>query len=115
MNTTDLPAAIQADTRAAIDDLTGGGLRPASMAACETVCVRLAHYAYTAGRAAAIPELLTTDQAAADLGITVGRVRQIAPLLGVGWKLGPGTWLFRPEDIATMRARVTRAGRPKRA
>lgn len=51
----------------------------------------------------------TTEQAAAELQITPGRVRQLAAELGVGGHTGRD-WRFSDEDMAVLRARATKRG-----
>lgn len=46
----------------------------------------------------------TTVQAAAEIGLTPGRVRQLARSLGVGRHHGRD-WMFSEADIAALRAR----------
>ena len=60
-----------------------------------------------------ITEYKTTEQVAAELKITTGRVRQIARALGVGVMIGRGR-LFSADDLAAMRARSIKQGRPPR-
>ena len=78
-----------------------------------TVIARVAWEAYQAGRREAIGELLTTEDAAARLGVTERRVRALAKTRGVGWQVSRGTWLFRREDIEILQVRP-KPGRPKR-
>lgn len=96
-----------AETVSRIDDLTA---RPSvSPAVASRIALDAAHLAYQAGRTAAIGELVTTGQAAALLGVTERTVRDHATRRAngpapLGWQISRGTWLFRPEDIAAMRA-----------
>lgn len=108
---TDLPTIIQTDTQHAIDDLTGGGLRPVSPAIAATICTRLAHMAYTAGKHDAIRDLKTVAEVATILGVNGSRVRVLAKHRGVGWQVSRGTWLFSPADVDAMRVRTP--GRPQ--
>ena len=87
----------------ALDELAS--LVPATMA--REVMVRgrleaLAHRAFEHGRAAAIHELLTTQQMAAILGITDSHVRRLAKRHDVGWLVGRDR-LYRPEDVERLR------------
>ena len=54
----------------------------------------------------------TTTNVASALGITDGRVRQLASELGVGRRWGRD-WVFTPEDVAQLRGRNTKRG-PKK-
>ena len=86
-----------------LDELAS--LVPATMA--REVMVRgrldaLAHRAYEHGRAAAIAELLTTQQVAALLGITDSHVRRLAGQHEIGWLIGRDR-LYRPEDVERLR------------
>lgn len=65
--------------------------------------------AYAAGRADALADLLTSEQVAAQLGLSVQRVRALARSRDVGWRIGRDV-LFRPEDVEAIRDR--RPGRP---
>jgi len=86
--------------------------RPYSPVVTATVLAQLAQRAYQWGRDDAVRELLTTAQAAAQLGVSEQRVRQLAQARGVGWQISRGVWLFRPEDLARMQDRTP--GRPPR-
>lgn len=66
---------------------------------------------YQAGRTDAIMELMTTEQMADELGISVRRVQVIAKRRGVGWEIGRDR-LFRQEDVEAMRP--GKPGRPRR-
>lgn len=55
------------------------------------------------------PILLTTNDIAKRLGVTPGRVRQLADARGLGQKLG-NTRIFTEDDVAAMSIR--RWGRP---
>lgn len=59
-------------------------------------------------------ELLTTEQAAAQLGVSERHVRRIARERSLGWQIQDGVWLFRPGDVDAMRERAPR-GRPRSA
>ena len=58
------------------------------------------------------PQLYSTAAAAAELGISPGRIRQLAVSRHVGRKLGRD-WVFTAGEIDLMRVR--RPGRPRRA
>lgn len=81
-----------------LDELAS--LVPATMA--REVLDALAHRAYEHGRAAAIAELLTTQQVAALLGVTDSHVRRLAGQHEVGWLIGRDR-LYRPEDVERLR------------
>ena len=55
------------------------------------------------------PRIYTSDEAAAELGITRRRVLQLAESRNVGRKLGRD-WVFTPDDVDAMRVRTP--GRP---
>jgi hypothetical protein len=55
--------------------------------------------------------LHTTRQVADALGLSVQRVKQLAVSLEVGQKVGRD-WVFTDADIALMRRRETKPGRP---
>lgn len=59
------------------------------------------------------PEVLrhwmTTEQVAIELGVTTGRIRQLARQLGVGTTVGRGR-LYSDADLAGMRSRPTSTG-----
>lgn len=52
----------------------------------------------------------TTEQVADALGITTGRVRQLARKLNLGVMIGRGR-LYSERDVAVMRTRATKPGR----
>ena len=54
-------------------------------------------------------DYLTTAQVAAALGLTTGRVRQLARALDLGTRYGERR-LFSPADVAAMRGRKSRFG-----
>lgn len=56
--------------------------------------------------------LMTTAEVAAELGISERRVRALAAARRVGWKVGRGAWVFRPEDVE--RLRPGPPGRPRK-
>jgi len=61
-------------------------------------------------------KLYTTQEAAALIGVTDGRLRQLilngkaTPAQQIG-----GTWLFTVEEVERLRTRPKRIGRPKKA
>jgi hypothetical protein len=57
------------------------------------------------------PRLLTTQQVSERLGISPGRVRQLADLRGLGWKPNARVRLFSEDDVEAMRVRIV--GRPR--
>lgn len=73
----------------------------------------LAQRAYQHGQHEAYRQLVTTDEATDLLGITRRSVQALARRHDIGWRIGRD-WLFRPEDIAALRERVGRVGRPPR-
>lgn len=104
-----------AETVSAIDDrIDSPSWRP-SPAVANRIALDAAHAAYQTGRHDAIRELVTTEQAAALLGVTTPQVRRIADKLGLGWHLARTVWLFTPDDLAAMRARKTTRGPERRA
>lgn len=106
----DIPSL--ADAVARIDELTTPDRWHPSPAVAQRIALDAAHEGYQAGRHDAIRELMTTADVAAALGVTVGRVRQLARARGAGWEIGRD-WLFRPEDVDALRDR--RPGRPRRS
>mgnify|MGYP000882152541 FL=1 len=54
--------------------------------------------------------LYTTQQAADALGLTTGRVRQIARSLRIGQRIGRD-WVFTEDDIERIRQRNKKQGR----
>lgn len=91
---------IEDDTRA---DRTISPLR------AQHIAMDALYRGYVAGKSDAIMELMTTEQMAGQLGVSVRRVRAIASARGIGWSIGRDT-LFRPEDIEAMRP--GKPGRP---
>ncbi len=78
----------------------------------QAVAMDALYRGYQAGRTDAIMELMTTEQMAGELGVSVRRVQAIANRRGVGWSIGRDV-LFRPEDIEAMRP--GKPGRPKQS
>jgi len=64
-------------------------------------------------------QLMDTKEAAAIIGVTAIRVRQLASAGKLkGERLGGperGLWVFRRADVVTFAARPRRAGRPRKA
>lgn len=58
-------------------------------------------------------DLLTTAEAARELGVSPQRVRHLAASRGVGRRIGRD-WVFTREDIEAMRVRRP-PGRPRKA
>jgi len=92
-------------TDAATDLLGGREARTVSAERARHVCDRLAHQAAAHGASALLFALRTSDQAAADLGLTRRAVQALARRRNIGWRIGRDV-LFRPEDIAAMRDRA---------
>lgn len=60
-----------------------------------------------------VSDLLTTADAARELGVSPQRVRQLAVSRGVGQRIGRD-WVFTRRDIEVLHARNRTVGRPKR-
>lgn len=77
----------------------------------------VAKRAFSSGESYALLSLMTADDVAVMLGVSVRRVRSIAKLkndqFGIGYQV-PGTsqWLFRPSEIESLRPGAV--GRPKK-
>ena len=67
--------------------------------------------AFVGGANAETDGLKTTAQAAADLGVTPMRVRQLSKRQGIGRKFGRDLW-FSDDDIERMKRRPQTVGRP---
>lgn len=78
------------------------------------VIARAVHEAYRRGRRDALAGLLTTEQVAAMLGVTPGRVRQLAQKRGAGWHVAHRVWLFTSEDVAALQVKGRPGRRPGR-
>ncbi len=60
-----------------------------------------------------MPDLHTTRQVADRLELAASRIRQLAPVLGVGQRVGRD-WVFTDEDVAILDARKKTLGRAKK-
>lgn len=105
---------ILAGAVAVVDDATDPARGRTSPVTANRVALDALWAGYQAGRHEAIRELVTTEQAAAALGVTERAVRAMAARRGIGWQVSRGTWLFAPADVAAMR-RHERPGRKPRA
>lgn len=76
------------------------------------VLERLAREVRTATADMLLLSLLDTAAMAAQLGVSGARVRALAAARRVGWKVGRGAWVFRPEDVE--RLRPGPPGRPRK-
>ena len=72
---------------------------------------RLAAQAFAAGRGAALLELRTTEQIAAELGVSRARIQQLARTRNLGWKITDRVRVFTAADVDAMRSRIP--GRPR--
>lgn len=78
---------------------------------------QVAQTAFSQGESYALGSLLTTEQVAEIFGVSKRRVQAIArqkhDQFGIGFKIpgGKETWLFRPEEIESLRPGKT--GRPR--
>lgn len=101
-----LDAGLRHEIAGAITEIlshrSAAGVAPAVVT---TVIARTAHHAYMLGRDAALGELLTTEQVAGALGVTPGRVRQLARAHNVGWLVGRDR-IYQPADVARLRDRT---------
>ena len=70
------------------------------------ILTQVAQVAWKLGCTDAVMELKTSTQATAELGISKRRVNALAKSRNVGWQVGAGIWLFRPDDIDNMRIRT---------
>lgn len=99
-------------------DQTIGAFLPNGAGAMTDVRLRhaldqVAQIAFSAGESYALMSLMTSDDVALQLGVSVRRIRAIAKIKHVGYQV-PGTsqWLFRPSEIETLRPGP--AGRPRK-
>jgi hypothetical protein len=73
--------------------------------------------AFSAGESYALMSLMTVDDVAEQLGVSVRRIRAIAKIkhdrFGIGYQV-PGTsqWLFRPSEVELLRPGAI--GRPRK-
>ncbi len=56
------------------------------------------------------PNLHTTQEVAIRLGLNPSRIRQLAPVLGIGRKVGRD-WIFTDDEVELLRQRKTIPGR----
>lgn len=105
---------IEAAVQRGLDDLFPHDAPGASLtrARVEHVLRAVAARAWADGRAALTLEMRTAGQVAASLGITPAYVRRLARRYDIGWNIGRD-WLFRPEDVETLRARLGAKPGPK--
>jgi hypothetical protein len=75
----------------------------APISAARAVLENVIHKAYQLGYDQMLASLRTTAQVAVELGITADQVRHLATGHGAGWRIGQDM-LFRPEDVAILRA-----------
>lgn len=79
------------------------------------IIARVAHESYRFGHHDAIRELVTTEDAAAAIGINRSSLSRLATRYDIGWRISPRVWLFAPEDVARLRGLSTgTAGRPRK-
>jgi hypothetical protein len=82
-----------------------------------TALSQVAQVAFSAGESYALLSLMTVDEVAAQLGVSVRRVRAIAKIkheqFGIGYQV-PNTsqWLFRPSEVESLRP--GKSGRPRK-
>ena len=101
---------------AALDDLLHDlPAAPVSRVRLEHVLRRVAQQAATEARNAALLGLRSTQQAADELGITMRMVQAHALRHDIGWKVGPGQYVFRPEDMDALREHLGKRGRPRKS
>jgi hypothetical protein len=101
-----LSPALHGDYNHLVDQLS-----PVTRYRDAAIIARALHEGYRRGRVDALADLLTTEQVAAELGLTAPRIRALAQSRNVGWKIGRD-YLFRPEDVAALRVRIP--GRPRK-
>lgn len=83
-----------------------------------TALSQAAQVAFSAGESYALLSLMTVDEVAEQLGVSVRRVRAIAKIkheqFGIGYQV-PKTsqWLFRPSEIESLRP--GKSGRPRKS
>lgn len=83
-----------------------------------TALSQVAQVAFSAGESYALTSLMTVDEVAEQLGVSVRRVRAIAKIkheqFGIGYQV-PHTsqWLFRPSEIESLRP--GKSGRPRKS
>jgi hypothetical protein len=98
-----------------VDSLLPNGSGSITETRLRTALSQVAQVAFSAGESYALLSLMTADDAAMQLGVSVRRVRTIAKTkhdqFGIGFQV-PGTsqWLFRPSEIELLRP--GKPGRP---
>lgn len=99
-----------------IASLLPNGAGTISETRLRTALSQTAQVAFSAGESYALMSLMTVDDVAEKLGVSVRRVRAIAKIkheqFGIGYQV-PNTaqWLFRPSEIESLRPGKT--GRPR--
>ena len=99
-----------------VESLLPNGAGTISATRLQTALSQVAQVAFSAGSDYALMSLLTVDDVADQLGVSVRRVRAIAKIkheqFGIGYQV-PGTnqWLFRPSEIESLRPGAV--GRPR--
>ncbi len=105
---------IQSEIAKAVEGLLGNlYANTVTRAKAEHVLGTMAHQVATAAAHGALLGLMNADDMAARLGISARRVRALAKGRNIGWQVGQGVWVFRPEDVDLLQVRVP--GRPKKA
>jgi hypothetical protein len=98
-----------------VESLLPNGAGTMTETRLRTALSQVAQVAFSAGESYALLSLLTVDDVAEKLGVSVRRVRAIAKIkheqFGIGFQV-PNTaqWLFRPSEIESLRPGVV--GRP---
>lgn len=101
-----------------VESLLPNGAGTLTETRLRTALSQVAQVAFSAGSDYALMSLLTVDDVAEQLGVSVRRVRAIAKIkheqFGVGYKV-PKTnqWLFRLSEIESLRPGAV--GRPRRS
>jgi len=95
-----MEGAIAKALEALLGDMLGGTV---TRQRADHVMRTLAQRVATDTRNEALLSLLSTDDMASQLGVSVRRVRALARARGAGWQVSRGTWVFVPEDVERMR------------
>ncbi len=101
-----------------VESLLPNGAGTMTETRLRTALSQVAQVAFSAGESYALLSLLTVDDVAEQLDVSVRRVRAIAKIkheqFGIGYKV-PKTnqWLFRPSEIESLRPGAV--GRPRRS